>query len=340
MYSNCIFCNRPFGSNAAIETLPVGRRIAFDAQKGRLWVVCRRCERWNLAPLEERWEPIEEAERLFRDTRVRVSTEHIGLARLAEGTELVRIGRPLRPEFAAWRYGDQFGRRRRRMVAVGAGAAVVVGSVFTAGLMTGILSGAMVAQSGNFLSYWMNGRTVLRLPAPDGTAMKLKRRDLADAHLAWYDNGWYVRVARAGSKADPVWFTGVEAQRAASLLLPRLNASGASQRAVQESVQELERAGGPTEFITRLIIEHPPVPSWQRTRYRPEEGVALGALSRPQRLALEMALHEEHERRALAGEIKGLELAWQAAEDVAAIADDLLLPDRVRDGLEGRTRRD
>ena len=255
MYSDCIFCSRPFDSNAAIENLPIGRRIAFDAHKGRLWVVCRRCERWNLAPLEERWEPIEEAERLFRSTRVRVSTEHVGLARLAEGTELVRIGRPLRPEFAAWRYGDQFGRRRRRVVVLGAGAAVVVGSVFTAGIMTGIVSGGLLAQSGHLLSSWMNSRTVLRLPAPDGTTMKLKRTDLAAAHLAWYDDSWYVRVTASRAKADPVWFTGAEAERVTALLMPQLNASGATQGSVQESVQELERAGGPNEFITRLVLD-------------------------------------------------------------------------------------
>lgn len=43
-----------------------------------------------------------------------------------------------------------------------------------------------------------------------------------------------------------------------------------------------------------------------------------------------MALHEEQERRALDGELKWLEPAWRSAEEVAAIADDLLLPDIVR----------
>jgi len=43
---------------------------------------------------------------------VRASTDNIGIARHPEGLELVRIGKPLRPEFAAWRYGDQFGRRK------------------------------------------------------------------------------------------------------------------------------------------------------------------------------------------------------------------------------------
>ncbi|MEJ2205913.1 MAG: hypothetical protein P8170_17600, partial [Gemmatimonadota bacterium] len=43
----------------------------------------------------------------------------------------MRVGAPLRQEFAAWRYGDQFGRRRvRSMVLGGAGAALLVGGGF------------------------------------------------------------------------------------------------------------------------------------------------------------------------------------------------------------------
>ena len=41
-------------------------------------------------------------------------------------------------------------------------------------------------------------------------------------------------------------------------------------------------------------------------------------------LALEMALHEESERRALQGELAGLEAAWKEAEEIAKIADSLL----------------
>src|ERR671933_2075852 len=101
MSSPCLFCHAALGHNEVIEHFPVGRRLAFDAAKGRLWVICARCRRWNLSPIEERWEAIEECERRFRATRTRVSTEHIGLARLPEGLELVRIGAPLRPEFPA-----------------------------------------------------------------------------------------------------------------------------------------------------------------------------------------------------------------------------------------------
>jgi len=89
--------------------------------------VCRACERWNLTPLEERWEAIEECERSFRDSRLRVSTDNIGLARVRDGTTLVRIGEPQRPEMAAWRYGDQFHRRRRKNLALVAAGVLVVG---------------------------------------------------------------------------------------------------------------------------------------------------------------------------------------------------------------------
>ena len=68
MYSTCLFCNKELGSNEVIENFPIGRRLAYDEAKGRLWVVCRRFEKWNLTPLEERWEAIEECERFFRDT--------------------------------------------------------------------------------------------------------------------------------------------------------------------------------------------------------------------------------------------------------------------------------
>ena len=52
------------------------------------------------------------------------------------------------------------------------------------------------------------------------------------------------------------------------------------------------------------------------------------------RLALEMALHEEQERRALDGELSELERAWREAEEIAAIADSLLVPSGVQKLLE------
>ena len=81
MYSTCLFCHASLGGNAEIESFPIGRRLAFDEGKGRLWAVCLKCQRWNLSPLEERWEAIEQCERAFRATFVRVSTDNVGLER-------------------------------------------------------------------------------------------------------------------------------------------------------------------------------------------------------------------------------------------------------------------
>lgn len=46
-----------------------------------------------------------------------------------------------------------------------------------------------------------------------------------------------------------------------------------------------------------------------------------------------MALHEEAERRAIEGELADLERAWRDAEEIAGIADSLLLPDDVTDSM-------
>ena len=111
MYTTCLFCNESLGTNDVVELFPVGRRLAFDPEKGRLWVICASCTRWNLSPIEERWEAIDDCERRFRATHLRFSTDNIGLAQLREGLDLVRIGKALRPEVAAWRYGDVIQRR-------------------------------------------------------------------------------------------------------------------------------------------------------------------------------------------------------------------------------------
>ncbi|CAN5626867.1 hypothetical protein BH23GEM7_BH23GEM7_08940 [soil metagenome] len=49
------------------------------------------------------------------------------------------------------------------------------------------------------------------------------------------------------------------------------------------------------------------------------------------RLALEMAANEEVERQALEGELRYLERAWREAEEIAAIADRLTLPETIEE---------
>jgi hypothetical protein len=323
MYATCMFCNKPLGSNEVVETFPVGRRLAFDAARGRLWVVCRKCERWNLSPIEERWEAVETCERLFRGTRIRVSSENIGLARHPEGLELVRIGEPLRPEFAAWRYGDQFGRRRRRAIVYGVGGVAVVGAVVVGGIATGAIGAGLLGQSGNFVNLFMNGRTLARVRKADGKVLKLKNPDLRRARILWHEStGEWSLSVRKGRVLNR--FEGADAERAAGIVVSRINRRGANSAAVQDAVRLLDDRGSPEAVL--------------RTAARQATGKDPGTLAKldaPMRLAVEMALHEEEERRALAGELWLLDRAWREAEEIAAISDDLLLPEGTDDFLAG-----
>jgi hypothetical protein len=320
-----MFCHKPLGANEVIETFPVGRRLAFDSARGRLWVVCRKCERWSLTPLEERWEAVEDCERIFRDTRIRVSTENIGLARHPEGLTLVRVGAPLRPEFAAWRYGDQFGRRMRRAVLYGAAGIVAVGGIVIGGAAAGILSGTVLSQSGNFVNLWMNARTLVKLRPEDGGVIKLKRQDLLGTRLrpSHDGEGFKVQIRKRRKK---VWYEGAEARRFAGAILPKMNSMGGGKEMVQNAVGLIETAGHPEQYLTAIA---------EGDRFNDVKGVPgyVNKMEKPQKLALEMALHEEQERRALEGELWLLERAWEEAEEIAEISDNLLLPEGAEEFL-------
>ena len=60
---------------------------AYDPDRGRLWVVCEFCRRWNLAPIEERWEALHQLERMVRDrAKVVAETDNITLLSAGELT--------------------------------------------------------------------------------------------------------------------------------------------------------------------------------------------------------------------------------------------------------------
>lgn len=317
-----MFCKRPLGSNEVVETFPVGRRLAFDAARGRLWVVCLKCRRWNLTPLEERWEAVEDCERLFRGTKLRTSTEQIGIARHPEGLDLVRIGRPLRPEFAAWRYGDQF-RRRLRLAAVGG---VVAGAAGMALVSLPVSSGLLLVGWWGWFG-WQQLRTIARVRVgSDG----VEGDSLEAAQVVGFnqgavrsirlmpdegESGFAVEVVKRSRKAR---FEDRDARRVAAAIVPFINGNGGSRRTVQKAVGEIETDGHPARFLKRVA----------RDAHPGGHGApgSIWALPHTTKIALEMALHEEQERRALEGELWILEQAWKEAEEIAAIADNLLVP--------------
>lgn len=339
MYATCLFCNGDLGRNEVIESFPVGRRLAFDAAKGRLWVVCRKCERWNLTPLEERWEAIEECERQFRSTKLRASTDEIGLARLKEGLELVRIGAPQRPEMAAWRYGDQFGRRRRRHYAMVAGGVAVAGVIVVAGPVLGLVSGVAINPMWQFVNAGRGiyrQRTFVNVPASDGTLLRTRLADLSRVRLSSVGGEIVIDVPTPSGRTGP-WYRyhsgrrthqlrGDAAIRAAGALLPRINDRGGNRAQVQRAVSLLEADPAPDRVFTNALGNHGSADRLIGGR----RGVnLLHKLPLHTRLALEMAAHEDSERRALEGELHVLEAAWRNAEEIAKIADDMFVPESV-----------
>jgi hypothetical protein len=369
MYATCLFCHSNLGTNESIEHFPIGRRLVFDAARGRLWAVCRKCERWNLSPIEDRWEAIEESERLFRSQKLRAQTDNIGLAKLRDDTELIRIGKPLRPEFAAWRYGAVFRQRFQRR----AGVVVVAGSVIGAGAL--VLAGAPTAawemgivpplllplvQIGMLGIAFRNNLRSTRVIGEEGKPLRVTRANLEHSRLALTDDGELsFHLRHQGGHQD---LQGDRAARAASSVLAAINRGGASMAGVRNASALIADAGDPMRAIAIVAADAAEragdfeeraaefargprgrtlgeaigkqLEMQQRRRELfsnrpPTNRGALFRLPRVQRLALEMALHESSEQRALDQDLASLERAWREAEEIAAIADGLLVPDHV-----------
>ncbi|HEU0016067.1 MAG TPA: hypothetical protein VFQ45_20485 [Longimicrobium sp.] len=335
MYRTCIFCAADLGANGAVEPFPVGRSLAFDGWKGRLWAVCGKCGRWNLAPMEERWEAVEAAERLFRDSRLRVQSENIGLCRLPDGTRLIRVGQALPGELAAWRYGDQLVRRRRQYLVLGA-ASAAAGLAVVGGTIALGIGGALASLGGtlaNTVNHRQQQKVIHRIPAslsPTGAAVSIRRWHVQGAQLAVDrdDGGIELLIPdfdRERQKADgwgrtvfgssELALRGADARTVLGRAMVHVNRRGASRDRVRNAVGLLQEAPSAEAYLRRQA----------------ERGSVLGRrvyredlqLSPVGALALEMALHDEQERRALQGELAGLEAAWRQAEEIAEIADAL-----------------
>jgi len=344
MYSACLYCHAGLGQNEAVEHFPVGRRLAFDSANGRFWVVCMACRRWNLSPLEERWDAIDECERLFEKTRLRMSTENVGLARIAEGTELVRVGAAMRPEMAAWRFGAQLAARRRQYCWLVAGGVIAVGG-FTAGVA------AVGAGVGAFSGVWQlvlrgyERATRLVLPAPAHSSLDpdapgwrwaagidrpqtaaeidsaLRTPRVESKHVLgtrlWLDPAndvLEVKVPVIGRRL--VEYRGQGAESVLPKLVAKFNRFGGRKSDEQLAVEMLATVAndGAPDLASGVL---------RRYMGRTLATKKLGELGAVTVLALEMALQEQRERELLAGELLDLEFAWREAEELARIADSL-----------------
>jgi len=356
MYATCLFCNTHLGTNDAVPECPVGRRLAFDPARGRLWVVCTRCGCWNLTPLDERWEALDCCERLYRGTRLRVSTDNIGLAHLQPGFELIRIGPALFPEIASWRYGARVqlsgtASRRGLMRRGGRFLARHAGQAFASYASSLGLSDDTLLRMRTF---GREGSVLARATTSQGAPVLIRYRHLRHAELLRPDRDapWRLVVEHD----DGVATLGESASlRTAAKLLATLNGGVAGTGDVRTAIGKLDDAGNPDgyfsrvasltlrtswgrvpdvrngeaelpagySFAERLAVRLASRSFWARGGTGSELRTPLYRLPVADRLALEMAANEDDERRALAGELQALRDAWREAEEIAAIADEL-----------------
>jgi hypothetical protein len=301
--------------------------LAFDPARGRLWVVCRRCRRWSLAPIEERWEALEELERLARDrARLLSQTDNIALLRVGE-LEIVRVGRAERTEEAWWRYGREFASRRQRWNKLGLAGTVASGAVLLGGWATGgitmfsawlvmghgsetLRNGARWLRFGS--SAWHGDRACERcghrfrtLPYAERAALGLvPSREPGKIDLT-------ARCPRCGAAADGgLRLSGHEAERTLRRVLAYHHFAGASEQRVASAARLIEEAGSPQD-LARILL---------RSSRR------LGDLPRTGGIALEIAINEASEQELLELELAELEAHWRREEELAAIVDGELTP--------------
>ncbi|MHB1194290.1 MAG: hypothetical protein ACYC6F_14795 [Longimicrobiales bacterium] len=327
MYARCLVCSTPFEPNETLAHAPLGRRVAFDPARGRLWAVCRTCKRWSLAPLEERWEALEELERITRDrARLLSKTDNIALLR-SGNLEIVRVGKADLTEEAWWRYGRELTSRReqyKRLSLAGSAAAtaVMVGGWATGGMT---LVG-MWFLWGNAPDALVDGARWLRFggaawrgrqecPRCGHAFESLRYRDRAGFGLFPGDETGRVDVVYRCPECSHyrdggLRLTGLEAERTLRRTLAYHHFAGASERRVVSATRLIQEAGTPKDLM-RIVVK---------------DGRRLGDLQRTGAVALEIAANESAEQHLLELELADLETHWRREEELAGIIDGELTP--------------
>jgi hypothetical protein len=322
LFKRCLVCETPFPPNDQLEHFPTGDRIAFDPGRGRLWAICRPCRRWSLAPIEDRWEALEEIEKIARDKgRLLSQTDNIALLR-AGPIELVRVGRAGLTEEAWWRYGRELTARRDRYRKLSMVGSVGVG----AALLGGMAAGGFAVVGG----WWLFGSGGRALASGErwlrfgGTAWRGRESCAACGHdfraVRFHErNSLYVMPGAGDGPVDLVYrcpecgnhqegglrLTGREGERVLRRVLAHRHHEGASEGEVRSATRLIEEAGS-AQKLARIVVR---------------DGRRLGDIQRTGALGLEIAANEHAEQRLLELELADLEAAWEQEEELAAIMD-------------------
>ena len=310
MFRSCAFCNTPFDGDGGPSGLGVGRRLAFDEWRGRLWVVCPRCSRWNLTPFDDRLERIEAVARAAQSGRIAASTDQVALIRW-ERYDLVRVGKPLRVELSTWRYGERLrNRQRERMKVVVPLTVAAIGLGIAANVAAGGGFGVIVWNVHRAVDWVylriVGSRKISLIESPIcsrcGSIMQLRARHVQHARVvpdAHADMGVLLSCPRCHQEGAQL--TGIEAVQVLRQGLTYLNLVRGGRRRAEDAAREVDRVGGPDRLVRDIARRELPLRA-----LRPERG-----------LALEMAVDER-------AEVEELERQWREAEEIADIADGTL----------------
>jgi ribosomal protein S27AE len=313
MYRTCAFCNGKLDGDGGPTTLGVGRRLAFDEWKGRLWVICPRCSRWNLAPLDERLERIDALARAASAGRVAAATDQVALIRW-QGYDLVRVGKPRRLELATWRYGQRLrARRQEQLKFVVPVTVTALGLAVAVNVAAGGSVGVFVWNTPR-LARWiyveMVGRRKIALVDPPicercGNVMLLRARHLERARVTTTAHqGMALLLICPRCGAEGTLLTGSDAQFALRRGLTYLNLARGGRQRAEDAARLVEGVGGPHQLIHDVA----------------RRDLTLRSLAPDRLLALEMAVDER-------AEVEELERQWKEAEEIAEIADGMLSSD-------------
>jgi len=328
MFTRCLFCHKPFDENGQLGHMPRGRKIAFDPANGRLWAVCERCHRWNLAPIEEREAALYELERITRDhARLLGQTANVTLL-TAGSLTLIRVGAASLVEQAWWRYGKEL---RKRRASYESRRSKVTAYTFGAMQYLGDLIGF---SDGDVAIDWED--------TPVADVLRWRRFGWAAWHgretcpycrstlrALRYDLGWWVYPLKGADgrlgvgipcqRCDP-WtpekvyeLHGDVAENVLRRLLAYQNIGGASERRITDAAKAIEHAGSAGEFTLSVTGQRQSL--WK-----------MGATGT---IGLEIALNETVEKRMLDLEVRALEFIWRREEELARIIDAELTPRRL-----------
>jgi len=313
MYRSCAFCNGTFTGDGGPSELGVGRRLAFDEWRGRLWVICPSCSRWNLAPIDDRLDRIEAVARVATQGLIVASTDQVSLIRW-NGYDLVRVGRPPRLEYATWRYGERLkARRREELKYIVPLTVAAMGAAVAANVAAGGSVGVFVWQIPNLARSAFTGIVgwrQVKLEEPPicahcGTLMTVRARHLSQARLVTDVHarmGLLLICAKCGYEGAQL--EGPDAQVALRRGLTYLNLAKAGKQRAEDAARIVDGAGGADALVHGMA----------------QQSLTLRTLRPDRRLALEMAVDEQ-------AEVEELERQWRIAEETAAIADGTLSTD-------------